>query len=791
MTYPVQVFCRLRTLPEECQSCVKLLSPTTLALSASSKIGRKECNYIFKHIFTSYTGQQEVFEHVALPLLEDLVKGKNGLLFTYGATGSGKTYTLTGEPSMPGIMPRCIGTLFNSIADCQAQKFLIKSDRMNGFEVQGENDALEDRLLEVKMSTRKMKTVKRGGGDVTNNYENDGTKLRCVNENNLYAVFVSYTEVYNNTVYDLLDETSGKVLQAKIIREDSQKRMYVNGVVEVEVKSAADAFELFCIGQKRKHMGHTILNAESSRRQLSLVDLAGSERCSRTQNTGMRLKEASSINNSLMSLRTCLEILRENQLNAANKLVPYRDSRLTLLFKNYFEGEGNVRMIVCINPSIEDCEENLQVLKFAEMTQDVKTTKAESRYTPYKYKTPSKTAKQTLSTQTSATSRIKKVASFLPKIPSVKLDMENPHENIMVLDSLTKVLHARRQKRERNWQELAKREQHFRKRLLHRHQDSVLTKSEICSLKALLKKEKQTNRKLNIKITDLETSNENLLANNKEFQDTVRTLQNTIDEKTLRINQNHLEREKAKQKLVLQSEKMNQELDEKLRQQRACLQTATLATEAKIQKIKNILESDTMSACASEQEVEAPVQPEVKIVQEMAASAITIPAPRNRRSRSAGEVWLEHNVIKPVALGTVLQPSMKKRKSVNKLKKASDVTNPRQNKYCLLAQEADAGGELETKLYKGDIVQTCGGGAQVIFNDVECLRQESPTSTRIVQYSMQDVRNVNGINQNRPEREKAKQKLALQSEKMNQQLDEKLQKQCACLQAAMPAKERH
>lgn len=379
---PVQVFCRLRALPEECQSCVKLLSPATLTLTASSKIGRKECNYVFKHIFTSYAGQREVFEHVALPLLEDLVKGKNGLLFTYGVTGSGKTYTLTGEPSMPGIMPRCINTLFNSIADYQAQKFLIKSDRMNGFEVQGENDALEDRLFEVKTSTTKLKTVRRVGGDIKNNYENDGTKLRCVNENSLYSVFISYTEIYNNTVYDLLDETSGRVLQAKIIREDSQKRMYVNGVVEVEVKSAADAFELFCIGQKRKRMGHTILNAESSRShstfnirivqlqkdrnhlmvgQLSLVDLAGSERCSRTQNTGMRLKEASSINNSLMSLRTCLEILRENQLSGINKLVPYRDSRLTLLFKNYFEGEGNVRMIVCINPSIEDCEENLQV----------------------------------------------------------------------------------------------------------------------------------------------------------------------------------------------------------------------------------------------------------------------------------------------------------------------------------------------------------------------------------------------------------------------------------------------
>lgn len=60
-----------------------------------------------------------------------------------------------------------------------------------------------------------------------------------------------------------------------------------------------------------------------------------------------------------MTLRTCLEILRENQLYGANKMVPYRDSKMTLLFKNYFDGEGQVEMIVCLNPSIEDYDETV------------------------------------------------------------------------------------------------------------------------------------------------------------------------------------------------------------------------------------------------------------------------------------------------------------------------------------------------------------------------------------------------------------------------------------------------
>lgn len=65
------------------------------------------------------------------------------------------------------------------------------------------------------------------------------------------------------------------------------------------------------------------------------------------------------INNSLMTLRSCMEILRENQIQGTSKMVPYRDSKLTHLFKNYFDGEGQVRMIVCVNPRTDDYDETI------------------------------------------------------------------------------------------------------------------------------------------------------------------------------------------------------------------------------------------------------------------------------------------------------------------------------------------------------------------------------------------------------------------------------------------------
>lgn len=99
----------------------------------------------------------KVFDHIGMPLLRGLVQGKDGLLFTYGVTGSGKTYTMTGERNNAGITPRCIDTLFNTIGDCQIPKFTVKSDKMNGFEIQSDVDALGDRMQEVKQKRRVVK----------------------------------------------------------------------------------------------------------------------------------------------------------------------------------------------------------------------------------------------------------------------------------------------------------------------------------------------------------------------------------------------------------------------------------------------------------------------------------------------------------------------------------------------------------------------------------------------------------------------------------------------------------
>lgn len=149
----------------------------------------------------------------------------------------------------------------------------------------------------------------------------DETRVDDIDRNSVYAVFISYCEIYNKYIYDLLEDSplSAK-LESKSLREDSHGNMYVHGGTEKEVRNPKEALELFYRGQKRRRVAQTQLNFESSRShsifnirlvrcspadedevddtkpclvsQLALVDLAGSERTSRTGNTGDRLREA-------------------------------------------------------------------------------------------------------------------------------------------------------------------------------------------------------------------------------------------------------------------------------------------------------------------------------------------------------------------------------------------------------------------------------------------------------------------------------------------------------------------
>uniref|UniRef100_A0AC11BRE1 Kinesin family member 23 n=1 Tax=Ovis aries TaxID=9940 RepID=A0AC11BRE1_SHEEP len=734
---PVGVYCRVRplSLPEQ-ECCIEVINNTTVQLHTPEgfRLNRngdyKETQYSFKQVFGTHTTQKELFDVVANPLVDDLIHGKNGLLFTYGVTGSGKTHTMTGSPGEGGLLPRCLHMLFNSIGSFQAKRYVFKSNDRNSMDIQCEVDALLERQKREATPNPKTPSSKRQVdpefADMINVQE--FCKAEEVDEDSVYGVFVSYIEIYNNYIYDLLEEVPFDPIkpkwnscstpmrntdfvppQSKLLREDKNHNMYVAGCTEVEVKSTEEAFEVFWRGQKKRRIANTHLNHESSRShsvfniklvqapldadgdnvlqekeqitisQLSLVDLAGSERTNRTKAEGNRLREAGNINQSLMTLRTCMEVLRENQTYGTNKMVPYRDSKLTHLFKNYFDGEGKVRLIVCVNPKAEDYEESLQVMRFAEVTQEVEvarpTDKAICGLTPgRRYRNQARAGPVGDEPLVSEV-----VLQSFPPLPSCELLDVNDEQT---LPRLIEALERRHHLRQMMIEEFNKQAITF-KALLQEFDNAVLNKENYIQGKLNEKEKVISGQKMEI---------ERLEKKNKTLEYKVEIL-----EKTTTIYEE--DKRNLQQELETQNQKLQRQFSDKRRLE-ARLQGMVTETTMKWEKECFLSQSDQNA-------------PPIRL--------------RHRRSRSAGDRWVDHKPATNLQTETVMQPHVPRAITVSV---ANEKALAKCEKYMLTHQELASDGEIETKLIKGDVYKTRGGGQSVQFTEIETLKQESPTSSR-------------------------------------------------------------
>uniref|UniRef100_A0A665UA43 Kinesin-like protein n=1 Tax=Echeneis naucrates TaxID=173247 RepID=A0A665UA43_ECHNA len=726
---PVGVYCRVRPLgveDEEC--CIEVISSTTIQLHAPEgfKTNRngecKETQYSFKKVFGVSVSQMELFDYVAKPLVDDLIHGKNGLLFTYGVTGSGKTFTMTGSPGQGGLLPRSLDMIFNSIGPYQAKRYVFKTDEKNGMDVQSEVDALLERQrrennLPVPKTTSSRQKLDPEIADMINPEE--AYKADSVDEDSSYSIFVSYIEIYNNYIYDLLEETQEDAIkpkwngggtpvrqntefvppQSKILREDQNHNMYVAGCMEVEVKSAEEAFQIFWRGQKKRKIANTRLNRESSRShsvfiiklaqapldadgdnilqdksqvtvsQLCLVDLAGSERTGRTGAEGTRIREAGNINQSLLNLRTCIEILRENQMCGTNKMVPYRDSKVTHLFKNYFDGEGKVKMIVCVNPKADDYEETILVMRFAEMTQEVEIARPVDR--PICGFTPGRRNRNQAFKE-----------ELLPPIPSSELT--DPHDDV-TLPRLIEALQNRHTIRQMMIEEYNKAANMLRT-MLQELDSNIISKDNFI-------------HEQNGKLVEQDKIIQNNKAEIERLEKKTKMQEHKIDilQKTTKIYEG--DKRTLRQELETRDQRLQRELSEKRRME---------------QRMNGVV-SDTQHKWEKEC---------VSYTLYFADTATPV-RPLHRRSRSAGaEKWVDHKPASSLDLGTVLQPVIPNAIQVSA---PSEKALSKCDRYVLTHQEVASDGEIQTKLIKGEVIKTRGGGQAVQFTDIETLKQELTT----------------------------------------------------------------
>ncbi|XP_039057182.1 kinesin-like protein KIN-7K, chloroplastic [Hibiscus syriacus] len=287
--------------------------------------------YAYDRVFGPTTTTRHVYDVAAQHVVSGSMEGINGTIFAYGVTSSGKTHTMHGDQRSPGIIPLAVKDAFSIIQETPNREFLLR---------------------------------------------------------------VSYLEIYNEVVNDLLNP-AGQNLR---IREDAQGT-FVEGIKEEVVLSPAHALSLIAAGEEHRHVGSTNFNLHSSRShtiftltiesspcgensegeavnlsQLNLIDLAGSE-SSKAETTGVRRKEGSYINKSLLTLGTVISKLTDGRATH----IPYRDSKLTRLLQSSLSGHGLVSLICTVTPSSSNTEETHNTLKFAHRAKHIEIQAAQNK----------------------------------------------------------------------------------------------------------------------------------------------------------------------------------------------------------------------------------------------------------------------------------------------------------------------------------------------------------------------------------------------------------------------------
>jgi len=477
----IQVFVRCRPLKDnEKRSAVEVLPERSqIKLVERSKSSESAKNFVFDQVFSCDSRQNEVFDAVVKPLIDQVLDGYNCTVFAYGQTGTGKTYTMEGNRSEvelsweddphSGMIPRAISHLF-------------------------------DRL------------TKDGNG---------------------FVVRVSFLELYNEDAYDLLSSMND-TSKLKIF-DDAQKKgsVIVGGLEEIIVRSKLEIYDILKRGSAKRQTAATLLNACSSRShtifsitvhvkegsikdeelvkigKLNLVDLAGSENIGRSGAQNKQLREAGSINQSLLALGLVINALEKPH----PKHIPYRQSKLTRLLQDSLGGKTKTSIIATISPSSLDVEDTLSTLDYASRAKKI-TNKPEANQRL--------TAEVLIREYSQEIERLRRDLQATKEKSGVYIDSKNYEEICRKLDTVNS---EKEEQLEAMQRELEKKKKTFEE--LHSEHEKIkkeLERSRIhCERqKRLIKAQKEIERKLNgqaeklLQVAEVATNDNYLLHGKKD-----------------------------------------------------------------------------------------------------------------------------------------------------------------------------------------------------------------------------------------------------------------------------------
>ncbi|XP_039080671.1 kinesin-like protein KIF20B isoform X2 [Hyaena hyaena] len=406
----------------ESEGCVYVLDSQTILLKDPQSVvgrlsekssGQMAQKFSFSKVFGPETTQKEFFQGCIMQPVKDLLKGQSRLIFTYGLTNSGKTYTFQGTEENIGILPRTLNVLFDSLQERLYTKMNLKPHRSREFLRLSPDQEKEEVASKVAMLRQIKEVVMQNDsydalhGSLTNSLnipeceesmkDCEQASLNMDNNNNIkFSVWVSFFEIYNECIYDLFVPASSKFQKRKMLRlsQDVKGYSFIKDLQWIQVSDSKEAYRLLKLGIKHQSVAFTKLNNASSRShsiftirilhiedsetprvmrvsELCLCDLAGSERSMKTQNEGERLRETGNINTSLLTLGKCINVLKNSEKSKFQQHVPFRESKLTHYFQSFFNGKGKICMIVNISQCYFAYDETLNVLKFSAIAQKV------------------------------------------------------------------------------------------------------------------------------------------------------------------------------------------------------------------------------------------------------------------------------------------------------------------------------------------------------------------------------------------------------------------------------------
>ena len=339
------------------------LDRTVLELDSSGTVVN---SWSFDYVFGPTVSTSQIFDDLAMPVVEKAMDGFNGTIFAYGQTAAGKTFSMFGNEGNPGITTRAVYALFDKVKESKFSEYMIRGSYIELYNEDIKDLLFSDPNAAGSHESQGANVVMRIAEDPKTGPFVKGAVERVVERPEQILDLVKFGEKNRHYGATHMNERSSRshVILRLVIRRGFVSGGGGGGKVVTQsaaLAAAANSVEANTI-TAQGNLWHTNPKIPQRVSSLNFVDLAGSEKAKKTGATGAQLRESNAINKSLLTLGSVINRLSDG---SPGQHVPYRDSKLTHLLSASLGGNASTAMLACISPTDYNREETQSTLRYA------------------------------------------------------------------------------------------------------------------------------------------------------------------------------------------------------------------------------------------------------------------------------------------------------------------------------------------------------------------------------------------------------------------------------------------